>query len=83
MTTAARLDWHPASDNTFRATGVRGRYKIVRVDPQTWTLYGREPGGLTMMALPATGIACESLHAAQLRAERIDRQPPAGEMSGS
>lgn len=55
MTTTSRLDWRWASDHLYFAQGVRGRYKIVRVDPQSWTLYGVEPGGLTMMALPVTG----------------------------
>lgn len=82
MTTTTRLDWKPASPHLWHATGVRGRYKIVRVDPNAWTLYGTEPGGLSMLSLPATGIACDTLHAAQLRAERVDREPPAGEMSG-
>ena len=55
----------------------------MRVDPQSWTLYGVEPGGLTMMALPVTGKAFDSLNGAQQAADQIDRMPPCGEMSGS
>ncbi len=83
MSTTSRLDWRWASDHLYFAQGVRGRYKIVRVDPQTWTLYGVEPGGLTMMALPVTGRAFDSLNGAQRYADGIDRMPPCGEMSGS
>lgn len=83
MTTTTRLDWRPASPHMWTATGIRGTYRIQQVDPATWTLYGREPGGLSMMALPVTGKAFDSLNGAQRYADGIDRMPPCGEMSGS
>lgn len=83
MTTTSRLDWRVISSHMHIATGIRGTYRIQRVDPTTWTLYGVEPGGLTMMALPATGKAFDSLPAAQRHGDWIDRMPPVGEMSGS
>lgn len=44
MTTTSRLDWRVISSHMHIATGIRGTYRIQRVDPATWTLYGREPG---------------------------------------